>query len=78
MAVSGRNDAEKICPDRGTTQAGVDKWNDTRSAGNISTIGFIAGGVGVAAGVVLWVTAPSRAGTSVGIGPGTLQVKGTF
>ena len=65
--------------------SGVDLAADAKQSGNISTIAFIAGGVLLAGGAVLYLTAPSgppRAGPSprarLGVGPGTLVVGGTF
>jgi len=40
-------------------QTGVTLKNDALAAGNISTIGFVVGGVGLATGVVLWFVLPS-------------------
>jgi hypothetical protein len=69
------------CP----TQAGSDLWHQAVVRGTISTVGFVAGGVAVAAGAALWFTAKPRktetagsATTEVGLGPGTLQVRGTW
>lgn len=65
------------CPD----QASSDKWSDAGSTGNISTIGFIVGGVGLAGAAALWFTAPSTASgpsAQVGLGLGAVQVKGTW
>ncbi len=49
---------------------GIALQQDATSAARISTIGFVVGGVGLAAGAVLWLTAPSssRGGATVGIG----------
>ena len=51
-----------------------------RTSAKIADVGFIVGGVGLVGGAVLWFTAPSgsAAGTQVGLGPGVLQVKGTW
>jgi hypothetical protein len=86
MAMSKKSDAQNSCPGPGTacaTQNGVSKWSDAASAGNVSTIGFIVGGVGLAAAGVLWftATAPSASAATaaqVGLGPGGIQVKGTW
>jgi hypothetical protein len=81
MAMSKKNDAQSACPGQCSTADGVSKWSDAGSAGNISTIAFIVGGVGVAGAAVLWFTAPSTSGgtgTQVGLGPGVLQVKGSW
>ena len=51
-------------------------------SGNVATIGFIAGGVGLVGGAVLWLSArrePSSApSVQVGLGPGSMQVLGTW
>jgi hypothetical protein len=82
MAISQKSDAQTLCPSNPcSTQAGVNKWSDAGSTGNISTIGFIVGGVALAGGAVLWFTAQrssSGATTQVGFGPGALQVRGTW
>jgi len=64
-----------------TTQAGVDAGNDAHAAGNVATVGMIVGVVGVAAGVTLWLTAPSgkeAPSAQVGLGLGTVTMKGAF
>jgi hypothetical protein len=45
------------CPDVGSR----DLYEDAQSAGNVSTIGFIVGGLAVAGGAVLYFTAPKPA-----------------
>jgi tetratricopeptide (TPR) repeat protein len=60
---------------------GVDLADQARSAGNIATLGFIAGGALLVAGVVLFVTAPSGKSATkmnVGVGPGSLLFGGSF
>lgn len=53
---------------------GKQSRDDARSAGTLSTIGFVAGGVLLAGGAVLWFTAPSgegvRVSPTVGLGAG--------
>jgi hypothetical protein len=83
LAMSKKSDAQSACPNLCSDQGGVDKWNDAVTAGNVSTAAFIAGGVLVAAGAVLWITAPSSStgdGPSVGLGmaPGGMQVTGRW
>jgi hypothetical protein len=85
LAATKKSDAEKVCPSQTEcpTQDGVSQWNTVVTDGNIATIGFIVGGVGVAAAVVLWLTAPSSGRSSsqsaqVILGPGSLQLKGTW
>jgi hypothetical protein len=54
---------------------------DARSAGNVSTAFLIIGGVGVASGAVLWLTAPRTLTAStvvVGFSPSSVVVGGAF
>jgi hypothetical protein len=80
--LSKQSDAQAVCPnDPCPTQDGVDKWNAVSSASTASTIAFVVGGVGLAAGAILWFTAKpeARAGaTALGVGPGSLQFKTTW
>lgn len=46
--------------------------------GNIGTGVFIAGAVLAAGGIVLWATAPSAKAPAVGVGPGSVAVRGAF
>ena len=50
------------------------------TAGNLSTVGWVVGGVGLASAVVLWWTASERTGgeASVSVGPGSLTLVGRF
>lgn len=60
---------------------GVDLRDDARRAGNLSTIGFIVGGLGLAGGAVLWLTAsprPSDAATALELGPGHVALRARF
>jgi hypothetical protein len=63
----GKNsDLSKSCPDKiCSTVAGQSDLSGTKTMGNISTIGFIVGGVGVAAGAVLLLTGGAPAKASV-------------
>ncbi|HEX4336223.1 MAG TPA: hypothetical protein VH062_09940 [Polyangiaceae bacterium] len=81
ISMSDHDTATKYCKGSVCTdQRGVNAGNDAHSAGNVATIAFVVGAVGVAAGVTLWFTAPhpSSAATSVGLGFGTVQMKGSF
>ena len=77
---SDHDEAEKYCDGSRCTDArGVSAGDSAHSAGNISTIAMIVGGVGLAAGVTLWFTAPKASTTSaLAVGPGSLHVKGSF
>jgi serine/threonine-protein kinase len=55
---------------------GVELSNMALSSANVATAAFIVGGVGLAAAGVLWFTAPRN--VKVGLGPGTMQIAGTW
>lgn len=58
---------------------GLSLRGDARSAGNLGTAMFVVGGVVLAAGAALWLTAPSRKSTTeVGVGPSGIAVRGTW
>jgi hypothetical protein len=82
VALAQKSSAKSACP--GATcanQADADKWSTAASSGNISTIALIVGGVCVAGAAVLWFTAPSASkgpSAQVGVGPGSVQLKGTW
>jgi hypothetical protein len=81
IAISKKSDAQGACPATCASQDGASKWADAGSAGNVSTVGFVVGGVALAGAAVLWFTAPSSSGGSgaaVGMGPAGLQLKGTW
>jgi hypothetical protein len=46
------------------SQHGLDLTNDAKSAATVSTVAFVAGGVALAGGIVLWLTAPSSRSTT--------------
>ena len=60
----------------------VDAANAAISAGNISTIGFVAGGALLAGGLVLWLTGGSseqqQPTAAVSFGPGAVAISGRF
>jgi hypothetical protein len=62
-----------------TDQDGVTFSNEAANAGNLSTVAFIVGAVGVAGGAALWLSAPSAAPTAqVGLGFGTIEMRGQW
>jgi hypothetical protein len=84
-ASSRWSDAKPRCPNLECDKQGIDLAADAKSAGNLSTIFFIAGGLVAAGGAVLFFTAPSRERAQdttqrvrVGIGPGSVVVGGSF
>jgi hypothetical protein len=64
------------CPDKDA----LAEADAAQANGNISTVMMIVGGVGLAAGVTLWLAAPkeSRPSAELGLGLGTVQVRGAF
>lgn len=65
IAISKKSDADDLCPEATyhfhcPTKAGSEAWSSAGSAGNVSTVAFIVGGVALATAIVLWVTAPPR------------------
>ena len=85
MAISARSSAEEGCPSatyafRCPTVQGTDDWNSATAAGNVSTVGFIVGGVALAGAAVLWLTAPSSKQPKLraGVGTGGIRVEGAF
>jgi hypothetical protein len=66
-AMSSKNDAGcdgRVCP----SDDAKSKYEDARSSGNVATAGFIAGGVLLGAGVVLYfVSSPKKGAPTVGL-----------
>ncbi len=84
LALGKHSDLATACPGGNCTsdhQSDVDSYH---SLGMISTIGFIVGGVGVAAGAILYFTAPKAASQATTawispyVGPGTVGAAGRF
>ena len=79
-AKSSYDDSEAYCDGNVCTQQGLDIRSDARSDANVATI---VGGLGLAAmagGAVLYFTAPKSGleETSVGVGPGSIMVRGAW
>lgn len=67
-AASKNSEASKHCRDDTRCDAeGIRLDQQGRDAGTVSTIAFVVGGVALAGGAVLLLTAPSGASTSVGV-----------
>lgn len=84
-SLSKKSEADKVCDGANCVDdRGVSLREDARSAGNLSTIFFIAGGAALATGVVLYLTAPDpdrpQAAVHPVTGPGLagLGVSGHF
>lgn len=84
LASSSWSSAKKDCPGfAGCTSQATDERSTAITDATVSTVGFIAGGVLAATGVVLYLTAPKSEATRVGrIGiearPGGLAIHGEF
>lgn len=85
-SLAKHNEAKNVCPQVqcpvGAPQ-GVGLWRDAVNAGNISTIAFIAGGVGIAGGITLWLTAPgpersNAASAQIELAPRMIRIHGTW
>lgn len=81
-ASSKWSDAKATCthfPD-GCSADGVDAGKDASSKANIATVAFILGGASIAAGAVLWFTAPkpSESNVALGLAPTGVVVRGGF
>ncbi len=77
-AASQWSDAKKSCEGTVCDRAGFDAANAAQTSAVRSNIAFALGGVALAAGVVLWITAPSAPRVGVAPGVGTLSVVGRF
>ncbi len=79
---SKRDQAESHCDGRECTdQRGVDLRQEALTAGNLSTLGFVVGGIGLTAATVLWFTLDSSdqpRGTRVGLGVGNVNLEGRW
>lgn len=81
MALGKGSDAETACPDKKCkTPDALDSAQSGQTLGTVSTIAFIAGGVGVGVGVVgLFLGGKkTEAKVDVGVGPSRLLLRGTF
>ena len=82
VALSNRATGMRECPKdrysfRCPTEEGTSAWNTASTAGNVSTVAFIAGGVFLAGAAVLWFTTPSSR-TRVGASLSGATVEGSF
>ena len=80
-SISKHNEAENACPGATCPTAnGASLWHDAVVSGNVSTVAFVVGGVGLLGGVILWLAAPKAhsGGARLGLGPGSVQVRGAW
>jgi hypothetical protein len=70
------------CEENVCTPAAAEIRKDAQAAGNASTVAFIAGGALLAAGVVVYLTAPSStekpSAARLVFGPGSVALRGSF
>jgi tetratricopeptide (TPR) repeat protein len=88
LAMSDWDQAKAGCTDfpYSCTDAALTKGNEARLFADVSTIAFIAGGVGLGTAAVLWITLPkapveTQVGlveTQIGFGPSSISVRGAF
>jgi hypothetical protein len=82
LAKSSWNDVGQLCPGyTGCHQDAFDKKSTANSQATVSTVAFIAGGVLVAGGVVLYLTAPRATvavAPTVGLGTAGLSLSGSW
>ncbi len=75
VSLADHNGAVQSCPSHQcTSKSSAGQWNDAVTWGNVSTVAFVVGGVGIAGASVFWLTAP---GSSVPTTAG-LAVHGGF
>lgn len=80
LAISELTAAKDLCPTYPNSCSLDSREHNERAGtfGDTATALLIVGGVGLAAGTALWLTAPKTRSTRVGVGLGTFHLKGTF
>jgi serine/threonine-protein kinase len=59
LSLSRHDRAVSLCdPDRCTSAEGSAMWHDATTAGNVSTVALVSGGIALAAGAIIWLTTP--------------------
>jgi hypothetical protein len=86
-SMSKHDQAKTACPDASTCpdSNGVTLWHQAVIAGDVATLAFVVGAIGLGSAATLWFTATPHSGpadskptTQVGLGLGTLQLRGTW
>lgn len=57
VALDAKSDVDAECIDHECTPAGLDAVDTAQTAGTVSTVTLVVGGVGIAAGITLWLLA---------------------
>jgi hypothetical protein len=84
LSLSKHSTVSELCPATSCgSLEGVDASNDARTYGDVSTVAFIVGGLGLAAGLTLWLSAPRSpeskgAAAQLVVGPGNAAVVGSW
>jgi len=82
LAMGKKNSLDEACPNKQCPPAAQSDYDSFSTLRTVSTVGFVAGLVGIGAGVTLLLTSPSAPKQTVGIapilGPGYLGVNGIF
>jgi hypothetical protein len=84
QSILKHNESDRYCGKTGCTDPrGVSAMDKARTAGDISTVAFVAGGIALGVGTVLFLTAPSTereggASARISIGPGAIGIDGVF
>jgi tetratricopeptide (TPR) repeat protein len=82
VSINRGKDRDRACPSHaGCSPQAVDAADAAISAGNVSTVAFIAGGALLAGGLVLWLTGGSeeqQPTAAVSFAPGSVAVSGRF
>jgi hypothetical protein len=85
ISIVKHNESDEYCQEDNTCDdvRGVEAMDAARAAGDISTVAFVVGGVALAAATVLLITAPeerdgAETSASLGIGPGSVTLRGVF
>lgn len=81
LSISKASEADDQCapPDRKLcTPDGKTAGDDAIARGNLSTVGFVVGGILLAGGIALYFTAPTPGSPTVAVGPGTLGLRARF
>lgn len=79
VALARKSHAQELCP-RTTcdTQEGSQAWHRASTAATTSTVFLIVGGVGLAVATTLWFEPFGSGRVQVGVGAGSLELKGAF